>query len=81
MCLEILHSDSFCCMWYLLYLEILYSHWVSALLFQKVAACHFCCQVHSNWLSGLKKEASIFSNGLKQFCNIVISNKFVTELF
>ena len=29
-CLEALHSDCFCCMWFLLYLEIVHSHWMSA---------------------------------------------------
>ena len=57
-CLEILNCHWFCCMWYLLYLEILHSHWVSTLLFQRMAP--FLLSLHSDWLGGLEKEASIF---------------------
>ena len=55
--LEYLHSDCFCCMWYVLCLEILYSHWVSAIFLQKMAV--FLLSLHSDWPSGLE-EASIF---------------------
>ena len=51
-CLEVLHSDSFCCMCYLLHLEMLHSHWMTALLLQKVAA--FLLSLHSDWPSGLQ---------------------------
>ena len=72
MCLEILHSDCFCCMWYLLCLEILYSHWMSTLLLQKVSA--FLLSLHSDWLSGLeKKEASFVQMPLNSFVILEIN--------
>ena len=39
-------------MWYLLCLEIMHSHWMSALLLQQVAA--FLLFLYSDWLSGLQ---------------------------
>ena len=75
--LEMLHSDCFCCMWYLICLEILHSHWMSSLL-QKKAALFL--SLHSDWQSALQSFGGglLFSNGLKWFCNI--RNKFVTAI-